>query len=168
MKYFAIIGILFFGLACGGGGSKPTPPVPTPHPPGISNFNFTSPSSVPQGSGGGAATVTWTFDFIDSGKDVTTMIVEFLDASGNVGNTVSTQLTGTSGLTSGTIAAAGTFPTTIPVGSWNWRFRVVDSVGNVSNNLNATWTITSPPTGIQTKVDEKGWESVSISSAEIK
>ena len=140
--------VLLSAIACGGGGGGSTPaPAPAPlTPPGISNFAYTTASTWTVGSGGGAATGGFKFDFIDTGGDLASLVMERLDGGGNVTKSSTTAISGASGLTSGTISVAVIADTTI-AGTVNWRFHVVDARGSVSNTLNSSYTITpsAPP-----------------------
>ncbi len=132
----------FFLVSCGGGGGgSSAPPAPAPTPPGISNFAYTTTSSYPVGYGGGAVSIGWTFSFVDSGGDITTLVIEKLDGSGNVTKTGTVALSNMAGLTVGVIQAVGVADTTV-AGTVNWRFHVVDAGGSASNSLTSSYTIT--------------------------
>lgn len=134
--------VILMGCGGGGGGSAPAP-APTPHVPSISNLTYTTPMTFPQGSGGGAETVGWTFDFIDAGKDLTTLVFEGIDdTSGAVIRTYSVTLSGTAGMLQGTVGTTGIFPTSTS-GHHVFRIHALDSVGNASNKLAGAYDVTA-------------------------
>lgn len=130
MKKLILLALSFIVLGCssgGGGGNSPTGP--SGSAPAISNLNY-SPHSVTVGSGGGAATVTGTINFIDADGDVTTLYI----------GSVSSTLTGMSGLTSGTIQVTAIVDTTT-ARSETFQVWVKDSQGHESNKLSGTFTV---------------------------
>ena len=136
-----VAAIVMLFVSCGGGGGSSPAPVPTLTPPGISNFAYTGVSSWALNSGGGAATGGFRFDFIDTGGDLSSLVMERMDSVGNVTKSSTTAISGVSGLTSGTISVAVIADTTV-AGTVNWRFHVVDARGSVSNTLSSSYTIT--------------------------
>ena len=144
MKVWLAPVLLAVCVACGGGGGGSSAPAPAPstHVPSISNLVFTTPMTVAQNSGGGAVTMSGTFNFIDSGGDITTGVLEGVDNSGNVLSTHPFPLTGMSGITAGTAYIVASVSTATS-GNFPFKFHVVDAASNISNDLSGTYTVTA-------------------------
>ena len=136
--YTISIGIFFLG--CGGGGGGSTPPPVVVHAPGISNLQF-SPSSATKGAGGGAVSVTGSFNFTDGGGDLTSFTITNYYSTGQISSSGTFPITGTGGVTVGSIALYLNVATTV---ADNFRFEAyaTDTAGSKSNQLSGNFLIT--------------------------
>jgi hypothetical protein len=142
LRLVATVACLSLFLGCSGSGSSSAKPAPGPlTPPSVSNFVYLSASTWTVGDGGGSVSGSFGFDFTDAGGDFNTVVTEYLDGSGMVAKSSTWTGGGMSGMTSGTVHMEFKMDTTT-VGTFNWRFRLVDARGSVSNNVNSSYTIT--------------------------
>lgn len=132
---FAIIIVIGCGGGGGGGGdsSSDSPPV-------ISDLQF-DPASAYQNQGNGTLTVTCSFNFTDQGKNVSTLHLE-----GSDGSTLSSPITGISGVLSGTVQVILETDTST-IGSYSVQVYVMDDGGHRSNTLTETFEIYADDTG---------------------
>jgi hypothetical protein len=143
MKMFSPFLLVAFA-ACGGGGSSAPPVIPPPAltPPSIYGPTYISASSFTVGTNGGTTTIKWSYGFNDVGGDLASMVVDLLDSSGNINKQTTSPISGQAGVTGSSAVIASTVVPTNSVGTFTWRFHVVDAGGSSSNNLYSTYTIT--------------------------
>lgn len=125
VRLFIIALVLSFTACGGGGGGSGTSVDSTPS---ISNLQFSSTSAL-QNDNNGALEVTVTFDYADSGKDLSTIYVKYPD-----GRSVRASISGVQGTASGSIQGTLTINTNA-LGNFNFEIYVTDSQGRRSNNL---------------------------------
>jgi hypothetical protein len=135
MKLLALlpIALLLFGCGSDGDGDGGTAP-------GISNLEY-SPNSAHVGEGGGAVTVTGTMDFVDPDGDLDFVRFRYRPCGTGDWTNNDVDITGVSGLTSGTITFTGYIDTTCPPGSNTAQASAFDEAGHQSNTLNASWEL---------------------------
>jgi hypothetical protein len=134
-----MLGILL-GLAlsaCGGGGGGGGSSTPLT-PPSISNLAYT-PTSVPV-SLAGNFTVNGTLNFADSGGDVASLTVRITDAGGAQISTVTQNIAGAGGQTTGTLSGAFQV-TAATVGTYTIHVTVADNRGSQSNELTGPFQV---------------------------
>lgn len=121
------------GGGSGGGGS------PAAHPPVLSSLSF-SPTVVYQGSGGGSANITATFQFTDTGGDLSSLSLQILDGTGTILQSASLPVTGAEGVTAGTLMGQATLSTAL-AGQYTFRLMAADRQASTSNTLTGTFQI---------------------------
>jgi len=124
--------------ACGGGSSSGPQPAT---PPVLSNLNY-SPHSVAQ-SAGGTAPVGGTFDFSDSGGDLSTVTLAVYDSNGAELGSQTANIQDASGRTSGTIQASITIKID-NAGLYTFKVSASDQGGSTSNVLQGPFRISLP------------------------
>lgn len=129
-----IVVMMFLGCNSGGGGSNPAAPS---HTPSISNLSY-APSSVFVGYGGGATTVYGTFDYIDTGGDISTLRI-----TSSCGADITGPMVPASGAnpTAGTATFVVTGISTTTSYSCTVQLWVIDGKGSASNKLSGTFSV---------------------------
>ncbi len=141
LYFLVFLSFLFLTVGCGGGGGgSSAPPAAVIHAPGISNLQF-SPSTTTKGAGGGAISVTGSFNFTDSGGDLTGFTITNYYSNGQVASAATVPISGTGGVTVGSVALYLNVATTV---ADNFRFEAyaTDTAGSKSNLLSGTFLIT--------------------------
>ena len=136
--FFLILVSLLLTFSCGGGGSSSGGGTGVNSSPAISNL-VGSPTQITLNQGGGAITMTLTFDWFDSGGDLSSGTSFYYDANG-VLKSDTKPIQGVTGVTSGTLMMTLIIPTTTR-GTTTGGVYVTDSGGRESNRLTGSYTI---------------------------
>lgn len=137
----ALRGILsILALGCGGGGSGDGR---SSHPPVLSNLSVT-PAALYQGHGGGTATVSASFDFTDTGGDLSAVSLVIRNGAGAAIQSISEPITGAAGVTQGSLFGQVTIATTQP-DSYSFQITATDKQASASQALNGTFRVASAP-----------------------
>lgn len=144
-KTFFVFFLVLLSLAlfsCGGGGgggnSSSGGGSTNSSTPVISNLSM-SPNQASLNQGGGAVTANMTFNFIDTGGDLSTFTVFYYDKNGATISKSGT-IQGASGITSGSILVTMAISTT-ERGTTTGGVFVTDAGGRESNRLTGTFTV---------------------------
>ena len=132
--FHALLSATAFALlaSCGSGGGGPTPPAKVA--PAISNLSY-SPSSAYVSSG--PLNFSGQFDFTDADGDLASVTLTIFDAAGTTVNTLTQTISGTEGLTGGSVQGVVTALLANP-GSYTLQIYVTDAAGLRSNLLSGS------------------------------
>ena len=127
----------FTGCFGGGGGSSTTSSAPV-----ISNLQY-SPQSTFLNNGDGSIIVNATFNFTDNDGDLSSYSLDIFDSNNSLIDSLSGDVSGTSGIISGTLHASLIINTTI-VDDYQFELYLTDSIGNQSNILSGLFSVLGP------------------------
>lgn len=133
---------ILISMSCGGGGGGGSGSITITGIPSISNLQY-SPQTVTQNQGGGVVTVTASINFVDEKGDLTALILNVYNSQGVIVLTGTTSLQSISGRTSGVFTFQLQGVSTTNIGNYTFEVYVTDAVGNVSNKLTGTFSVTA-------------------------
>jgi hypothetical protein len=137
VKKLTHILMVSFLIGCGGGGGDGGG-----HPPVISNLQI-SPTSVMVNAGGGTVGVTGSFDFTDSGGDLTQVVLTTYDNNHTQVGSITIPVSAP-GITASQAYGTVIIDTSVP-GNFTFTILVYDSAGNTSNSLTGIFSVTPDP-----------------------